>query len=732
MASIGRCIFIDEIQACEGGDVQAIAAQADQGDVSFVVFKIADGLALRNETDSQDVHLVRALRKTGVQAWGWQYVYGYNPFEEAGIAIQRVQELQLDGFVFFAASTYKESGDAAAKKYITLLRTEFADLPIAMSSYRFPSEHPALPWAAFLDLCDYNMPYFFWGKDHKPGDQLNRSHNEFNSLNPCRPVIPIGSVFAVEERQPSFQEIKEFLETAQSLKMDTVGFWTWDFADTEELNLLWEVISDHQKKVFDLGDPVIANYMAALNSRKTDRIMAMYAKNAVHINADRLIKGSAEIRSHYEQLFTQILPKGEIVVDTFKIVDNVRYVKWVIRSKPDSNPIDQSSKTNISKDEFEQLFQGVYYKKQKKSLPREHSVHIMYVDLNDPDIDLVVTPREDLGSTTSQFLERHGLQVAVNGDAWLAHDNPKGLAISQGDRYSEPSPEPTVYISKGNRVQIGTPRPSVLWNAISGSHRLVKGGKVSRKIRTCAKSEIYSQKLEPWSSIGITEDNHLIIVVTEGPPLSPWDALTLEELASLFLDLGAKDAICLDGGGSSTLVVENPIGPRVLNVHSDSTERKVSNHLGIFAKESKPGSENALVISNDTFGLMDTFNLKSRKILYHFQELKVKQDADKKRKEKSVVLPPGQKSGEDKKTAYPRKGCLKEKYTALRLRSKPTTKLKNTIGTITGDDLFIVHKEIQVGDDLWWFIELPDMTVGWGARRYQGVVYLEWMDHSTA
>jgi len=52
--------------------------------------------------------------------------------------------------------------------------------------------------------------------------------------------------------------------------------------------------------------------------------------------------------------------------------------------------------------------------------------------------------------------------------------------------------------------------------------------------------------------------------------------MTLPELAALLFRLGATDALNLDGGGSSTLVV----GGRVVNSPSDETgERPVADAL---------------------------------------------------------------------------------------------------------------------------------------------------------
>ncbi len=78
--------------------------------------------------------------------------------------------------------------------------------------------------------------------------------------------------------------------------------------------------------------------------------------------------------------------------------------------------------------------------------------------------------------------------------------------------------------------------------------------------------------------------------------------------------------------------------------------------------------------------------------------------------------------------ASPRKGYLRSGYTALRIRSRPTTHADNVVGAIRRGYTFRVYREFQLGDDLWWLLELPDGTAGWGARRFRGTTYLEYAD----
>jgi exopolysaccharide biosynthesis protein len=55
--------------------------------------------------------------------------------------------------------------------------------------------------------------------------------------------------------------------------------------------------------------------------------------------------------------------------------------------------------------------------------------------------------------------------------------------------------------------------------------------------------------------------------------------MTLHELGNLLLELGALQAMNLDGGGSTTMVIRN----LVLNLPSDGKERPVGNSIVVIA-----------------------------------------------------------------------------------------------------------------------------------------------------
>lgn len=609
----GKGFFISEIAQCEGGNLQAIAEQAHQAGLSYVVVKIAEGTTPANSATAPAHNPIQALRKYltqhAIRLWGWQRVFGADPVSEGHLAQQIISHQKLDGLAVVVAAEYKQpGGDANARLYMHELRGAHPQLPIALSSYRYPSYHKDFPWEAFLTFCTYNMPLVFWVQAHNPHTQLMRSFQEFDSLRPFRPVIPVGAVFSTDVWQPTPSDVQEFLDTAQSLNLSAISFWDWD-STSGGLSSLWQPIQNTPWTLSELPADVVGEYIAALNTHDAQTVSALYAARCVHVNAARTLAGKTAIQNWYAGWFADGRSALAFDLMNYQGAGNVRHFKWRAAPAPDVSAASAAGGAQPHEG-YLQLFQGVFYRKQHNLTPREHTTHIALIDLDNPDIDLIVTPRAGLGSTTSDFLGRYNLQLAINGDEWLSLTDPKGLAVAEGDQYSPASPEPTVYISHNHQIQIGGLLPPNLWDAISGSHTLVQNGLISAKILSCAKPE-YCEIKTPRTAIGKTTDNQLVLVVVQGPPLDLRNALTLKELAGLFVSLGARDAICFDGGGSSTLAVEQSGVASVFNVPSDGRERVVANHLGVRAKKLLSDTVKPSEEGNDTFGLLNG------EIVYH-------------------------------------------------------------------------------------------------------------------
>ncbi|WP_051348642.1 phosphodiester glycosidase family protein [Peribacillus kribbensis] len=121
-------------------------------------------------------------------------------------------------------------------------------------------------------------------------------------------------------------------------------------------------------------------------------------------------------------------------------------------------------------------------------------------------------------------------------------------------------------------------------NIINGGPRLVKDGKIS--INTAAEGfhwaedpEFYyrfGEKRNPRTLVGIKPDGHLLLVTVNGRAPGYSVGANFKESAAIMKSLGAKDAMNLDGGGSTTMTV----GHEMVTRPSDATgEREVGDAI---------------------------------------------------------------------------------------------------------------------------------------------------------
>ena len=145
---------------------------------------------------------------------------------------------------------------------------------------------------------------------------------------------------------------------------------------------------------------------------------------------------------------------------------------------------------------------------------------------------------------------------------------------------------------KGGKIEIRL-KPAI-WNhaiqAIGGRIRLVKNGRVNeilakhhhaQKKHTPGKRQRdLALSYEPRTALGYNEKK-LILIVADGRRAGYSTGLSLYRLASLLIELGATEAINLDGGSSSTFVVDG----KVVNRPSGQRERDVLNAVLITADQ---------------------------------------------------------------------------------------------------------------------------------------------------
>ena len=135
----------------------------------------------------------------------------------------------------------------------------------------------------------------------------------------------------------------------------------------------------------------------------------------------------------------------------------------------------------------------------------------------------------------------------------------------------------------GERVsldyQVNSPWDAVQ-HAVCGGPQLISDGNIA----ITGNQEKFSHSIvsgrHPRTAVALTKRGDLLFVVVDGRSKRN-SGMTLKELAMYLQRLDAQNAINLDGGGSSTMVVRN----QIVNSPSDGRERPISNGILITKSE---------------------------------------------------------------------------------------------------------------------------------------------------
>jgi hypothetical protein len=294
----------------------------------------------------------------------------------------------------------------------------------------------------------------------------------------------------------------------------------------------------------------------------------------------------------------------------------------------------QEAQADPTMTDWAPLFKGIEHRAGTNSpsagFPNLSVMHAFRVDLTDPDLEFFTTPRisnylagsrETGGLTVSDFLTRNKLQVAINAnffdpeDYYLPAGTPMylhGLAVSQGTVVS--SQENATYSSavlfttnnQATVVPTNWPPVSVdgVYNAVCGIYTLlVKGVNVGYQYQGNFQQV---HQVNPRTAFGVSQDGHYLYLMTIDGRQPGYSDGTLDyETAKWLLLLGAYDGVNMDGGGSTTLVMQDSTGKaRELNkpnsVADSGKERTVGSHFGIFAKAVPGFINNVSATADDT------------------------------------------------------------------------------------------------------------------------------------
>ena len=183
---------------------------------------------------------------------------------------------------------------------------------------------------------------------------------------------------------------------------------------------------------------------------------------------------------------------------------------------------------------------------------------------------------------TSETAASNNAILAVNGDYYGA--NTTGYVIRNGIVYRDTVREDS---SNGDLAIYKDGSFKIIYEDQVSADQLVKDGVVNLlafgpslvengEIVVDTNSEVgQSMSSNPRTAIGIIDENHYIIIVSDGRT-SESEGLSLYQMAEIMKSYGVKTAYNLDGGGSSTLYFNGQVINKPTTNGNTISERSVS------------------------------------------------------------------------------------------------------------------------------------------------------------
>lgn len=256
-----------------------------------------------------------------------------------------------------------------------------------------------------------------------------------------------------------------------------------------------------------------------------------------------------------------------------------------------------------------QPYPAVRYEHRTGLIPPQR-IEIVRIDLSDPNVEVRVAaggadpdgdgPYQTTLQTPTTIAARERFEVAVNGDFFGAKKTVDvegeksgyvadkwalaiGPAATDGYIWAPASSgaRPALILDAAMQARLAIIKevPGDARQVIAGSHILLSNGRIS-----VADAPGFIRTRHPRTAVGIADNGEtLVLVVVDGRRAEQATGMSLPELAQLMLEIGCRDALNLDGGGSSELVIRDPRNGQlqVVNRPSDNRERAVANVLGI-------------------------------------------------------------------------------------------------------------------------------------------------------
>ena len=152
------------------------------------------------------------------------------------------------------------------------------------------------------------------------------------------------------------------------------------------------------------------------------------------------------------------------------------------------------------------------------------------------------------------------------------------------------------YVPVGAEINVDVTAASDEWNdvdyAVGALYSLVETGAAVSGLQAGA---------APRTAVGQRADGSLVFYTIDGRKPGHSIGASMSQVAARLIELGCETALCLDGGGSTTLSITEPdeLAAKTVNKPSEGSERAVTNHIFLVADNEPSGRLSHFYVSAD-------------------------------------------------------------------------------------------------------------------------------------
>ncbi|OWQ48709.1 hypothetical protein CDL60_02075 [Roseateles noduli] len=189
-------------------------------------------------------------------------------------------------------------------------------------------------------------------------------------------------------------------------------------------------------------------------------------------------------------------------------------------------------------------------------------VHALRVDLRRPGVQVLLTPQAEAGRTLPDMPGTAGAVASVNGSFFTRSFTTRGLTVSDGIPWRgtfDLKDSPLIACDARSDCAIllqAATVPEPAWTeVVAGTPWLLADGR-QRTPEDDARCAYLCALTHPRTAVGLDDSRRWLYLVAAEGRHGAVPGLTLTQLSTVMRQLGAHNAFNLDGGGSTTLLLQ--------------------------------------------------------------------------------------------------------------------------------------------------------------------------------